>query len=262
MKISFDKYQGCGNDFIIINNLSNTFPNTSNDLIKNLCDRNFGIGSDGLILINESKKEPFEMVYYNADGNLSSMCGNGGRCAIHFCYQKNIIKKKSNFLAFDGIHNGEIFDDYIKISMQNVEGYELINDDIFIDSGSPHLVKILKNISDIDILRTSRDIQKSEEFKSEGVNVNYVKFVDYETVQIRTYERGVEDETLSCGTGAVAAALSFSILSNSDLEKVSVKTQGGDLFVEFKNDNNNFYDIYLSGKVKKVFSGEIDYEKN
>jgi diaminopimelate epimerase len=146
--------------------------------------------------------------------------------------------------------------------MQNIEGYELINDDIFIDSGSPHLVKILKNISEIDILRTSRDIQKSKEFKSEGVNVNYVKFVDYETVQIRTYERGVEDETLSCGTGAVAAALSFSILSNSELEKVSVKTQGGDLFVEFKNDNNNFYDIYLSGKVKKVFSGEIDYEKN
>ena len=262
MKISFDKYQGCGNDFIIINNLSNTFPNTSNDLIKNLCDRNFGIGSDGLILINKSKKESFEMVYYNADGNLSSMCGNGGRCAIHFCYQKNIINKKSNFLAFDGIHHGEVFDDYIKISMQNVEGHELINDDIFIDSGSPHLVKILKNISEIDILRTSRDIQKSKEFKSEGVNVNYVKFVDYETIQIRTYERGVEDETLSCGTGAVAAALSFFILSNSDLEKVSVKTQGGDLFVEFKNDNNNFYDIYLSGKVKKVFSGEIDYEKN
>ena len=262
MKISFDKYQGCGNDFIIINNLSNTFPNTSNYLIKNLCDRNFGIGSDGLILINKSKKESFEMVYYNADGNLSSMCGNGGRCAIHFCYQKNIINKKSNFLAFDGIHHGEVFDDYIKISMQNVEGHELINDDIFIDSGSPHLVKILKNISEIDILRTSRDIQKSKEFKSEGVNVNYVKFVDYETIQIRTYERGVEDETLSCGTGAVAAALSFFILSNSDLEKVSVKTQGGDLFVEFKNDNNNFYDIYLSGKVKKVFSGEIDYEKN
>ena len=262
MKISFDKYQGCGNDFIIINNLSNTFPNISVDLIKNLCDRNFGIGADGLILINESKKEPFEMVYYNADGNVSSMCGNGGRCAIHYCNQKSIIKNKSNFLAFDGLHFGEVFDDYIKISMQNVEGYKLINDDIFIDSGSPHLVKILKNISEINILKTSRDIQKLQEFKFEGVNVNYVTIVDNETIQIRTYERGVEDETLSCGTGAVAAALSFCILSNPNLEKVSVKTRGGDLFVDFKNEKNNFYDIYLSGKVKKVFSGEIDYEKN
>ena len=262
MKISFDKYHGCGNDFIIINNLSNTFPNTSKETIKNLCDRNLGIGADGLILINECKNESFEMVYYNSDGKISTMCGNGGRCAMHYSSHNGISSNKSNFLACDGLHNGEVSNDYVRISLQNVEGFKLINDDVFMDTGSPHIVKILKNIFDIDILKISQDIQKSENFKSTGVNVNFVSIINDKTIQIRTYERGVEDETLSCGTGAVAAALTLSIVSNSDTKKVLVKTKGGDLFVEFKKDNNNFYDIYLSGKVKKVFSGNIDYEKN
>ena len=262
MKISFDKYHGCGNDFIIINNLSNTFPNISKETIKNLCDRNLGIGADGLILINECKNESFEMVYYNSDGKISTMCGNGGRCAMHYSSHNGISSNNSNFLACDGLHNGEVSNDYVRISLQNVEGFKLINDDVFMDTGSPHIVKILKNIFDIDILKISQDIQKSENFKSTGVNVNFVSIINDKTIQIRTYERGVEDETLSCGTGAVAAALTLSIVSNSDTKKVLVKTKGGDLFVEFKKDNNNFYDIYLSGKVKKVFSGNIDYEKN
>ena len=261
MKISFDKYHGCGNDFIIINNLSNTFPNSSVNLIKNLCDRNLGIGADGLILINDSKNEAFEMKYYNSDGKISTMCGNGGRCAMHYSSQMGISNEKSKFLACDGLHYGEVSNDSVRISLQGVDGYRLINDDIFIDTGSPHLVKILKNISNINILKKSRDIQKSKDFISSGVNVNYVSIIDPDSIQLRTYERGVENETLSCGTGAVAAALSFSIVTNSSLKKVLVKTLGGNLLVEFKNDNNNFYDIYLSGKVKKVFSGVINYEK-
>ncbi len=206
--------------------------------------------------------ESFEMVYYNSDGKISTMCGNGGRCAMHYSSHNGISSNNSNFLACDGLHNGEVSNDYVRISLQNVEGFKLINDDVFMDTGSPHIVKILKNIFDIDILKISQDIQKSENFKSTGVNVNFVSIINDKTIQIRTYERGVEDETLSCGTGAVAAALTLSIVSKSDIKKVLVKTKGGDLFVEFKKDNNNFYDIYLSGKVKKVFSGNIDYEKN
>jgi len=262
MNIYFDKYHGCGNDFIIINNLSNTFPKTSIDTIKNLCDRNLGIGADGLILINECKSQAFEMVYYNSDGKISTMCGNGGRCAMHYSHLNGISAKKSKFLACDGIHDGDVSDNFVRISLKDVNKYKFIKDDIYIDTGSPHLVKIIEDVSNINILEISRSIQKLEDFKSDGVNVNYVSVINEDTIQLRTYERGVENETLSCGTGAVAAALSLSIVSKSNLKKVSVKTLGGDLFVEFKNHDNNFYDIYLSGKVKKVFSGEINYEEN
>ena len=158
MKIYFDKYHGCGNDFIIINNLSNTFPKTSIDTIKNLCDRNLGIGADGLILINECKSQPFEMVYYNSDGKISTMCGNGGRCAMHYSHSNGISAKKSKFLACDGIHDGDVSDNFVRISLKDVNKYKFINDDIYIDTGSPHLVKILEDVSNINILEISRNI--------------------------------------------------------------------------------------------------------
>ena len=262
MKIFFDKYHGCGNDFIIINNLSNTFPKISSKTIKNLCDRNFGIGADGLILINKSKKASFEMIYYNSDGKISTMCGNGGRCALHYAWKNGISEKKSSFLACDGLHFGEVSNDFVSISLQNIEEFKFIEDDVFINTGSPHLVKIFNDISEMDVFKISRKIQKLAPFKSNGINVNFMSITNQSTIQLRTYERGVEDETLSCGTGAVAAAISLSIVSKKDLKKILVKTIGGDLFVEFKNDNNKFYDIYLSGNVKKVFSGETNYEKN
>ena len=262
MKIAFVKYHGCGNDFILINNISNTLPKFSEEIIKSLCDRNLGIGADGLILINYSETESFEMVYYNNDGKISSMCGNGARCAMHFSSQNKISSHKSNFLAYDGVHYGEINKNLIKISLQNVGGYKLIENQFFINTGSPHLVRIVDDIFKIDILKLSRETQKLKYFKNHGVNVNFVSIIDNDKIQLRTYERGVEDETLSCGTGAVAAALSLSLYSKSDVEKVNVKTLGGDLTVEFKRKNDNFYDIYLTGEVKKVFEGTIDYEKN
>ena len=262
MKIKFDKYHGCGNDFIIINNLSNTFPKDAKNLIKDLCDRRFGIGADGLILVNSHRTYPFEMIYFNSDGRESTMCGNGGRCIAHYCLNNEIIQNESKFIACDGIHHAIVNDDYVKISMKDVKGYKILESGLFIDTGSPHIVKINEDLLDLDLLSISREIQKSKQFESNGVNVNFLCVIDQKSIQLRTYERGVELETYSCGTGAVAAALSLRILSKSNEEKVIVKTKGGELIVEFGNDDDYFYDIYLSGKVKNIFSGEYIYEKS
>jgi diaminopimelate epimerase len=262
MKISFEKYHGCGNDFIIINNLSKTLPNLTKDIIKQLCNRKFGIGADGLIIVNESSEYPFKMTYYNSDGNISTMCGNGGRCVVHHCYSQKIVGENSDFIACDGVHSSVVNGNFVKISMNNVSEYKVVDENIFIDTGSPHLVIKKNKLNDIDIIPVSREIQKTKLFKNEGVNVNFLSIINENIVNLRTYERGVENETLSCGTGAVAAALSTSIFLKSKSQKVIVKTKGGDLIVDFKHDNNNFYDIYLSGEVEKVFSGIYNYEEN
>ena len=257
MKINFDKYHGCGNDFIIINNLSNTFPKDSENQIKKICNRRFGIGADGLILINYNDKFPFEMIYYNSDGKISTMCGNGGRCVMHYCYSYDIIDNKSEFLACDGIHHGIINDDYVKVSMSDVNGYEKYNDYLFLNTGSPHLVKFVDDVSSLDLINISRNIQKSNRFDN-GVNVNLVSRKNDNLYQIRTYERGVEDETLSCGTGAVASALALNILSLINSKTVNLDTKGGLLTVDFNKSNSKYTDIHLSGKVKKVFTGILE----
>ena len=257
MKINFDKYHGCGNDFIIINNLSNTFPKDSDNQIKKICNRRFGIGADGLILINYNDKFPFEMIYYNSDGKISTMCGNGGRCVMHYCYNNDIIDNKSEFLACDGIHYGIINDDYVKVSMSDVNGYEKYNDYLFLNTGSPHLVKFVDDVSSLDLINISRNIQKSNRFDN-GVNVNLVSRKNDNLYQIRTYERGVEDETLSCGTGAVASALALNILSLINSKTVNLDTKGGLLTVDFNKSNSKYTDIHLSGKVKKVFTGILE----
>ena len=257
MKINFDKYHGCGNDFIIINNLSNTFPKDSENQIKKICNRRFGIGADGLILINYNDKFPFEMIYYNSDGKISTMCGNGGRCVMHYCYSNDIIDNKSEFLACDGIHYGIVNDNYVKVSMSEVDGYEKYNDYLFLNTGSPHLVKFVDDVSSLDLINISRNIQKSNRFDN-GVNVNLVSRKNDNLYQIRTYERGVEDETLSCGTGAVASALALNILSLINSKTVNLDTKGGLLTVDFNKSNSKYTDIHLSGKVKKVFTGILE----
>lgn len=257
MKINFDKYHGCGNDFIIINNLSNTFPKDSENQIKKICNRRFGIGADGLILINYNDKFPFEMIYYNSDGKISTMCGNGGRCVMHYCYNNDIIDNKSEFLACDGIHYGIINDDYVKVSMSDVNGYKKYNDYLFLNTGSPHLVKCVNDVSSLDLINISRNIQKSNRFDN-GVNVNLVSRKNDNLYQIRTYERGVEDETLSCGTGAVASAIALNILSLINSKTVNLDTKGGLLTVDFNKSNSKYTDIHLSGKVKKVFTGILE----
>ena len=256
MNIKFSKYQGTGNDFIIINNLSNFFPKDDNKLISVLCNRKFGIGADGLILINKHSSLPFEMNYYNSDGFIGSMCGNGARCSVHFSYINNIIKSKTKFNAFDGIHEGIVNHDIINISMSDVIGYEKYEDYLFIDTGSPHLVKIVKDVNNIDLINVSQKIQHNNQFKK-GVNVNFISKSSDNSFQIRTYERGVEDETLSCGTGAVAAAIALNILSLADNNEISLETKGGLLNIKFRKSKDKYTDIYLSGKVKKVFDGVI-----
>ena len=256
MNIKFSKYQGTGNDFIIINNLSNFFPKDDNKLISVLCNRKFGIGADGLILINKHSSLPFEMNYYNSDGFIGSMCGNGARCSVHFSFINKIIKSKTKFNAFDGIHSGIVDHDIINISMSDVIGFEKYEDYLFIDTGSPHLVKIVQDVNSIDLINVSQKIQQSKHFK-EGVNVNFISKNSDNSFETRTYERGVEDETLSCGTGAVAAAIALNILSLEDSNEINLKTKGGLLNVNFRKSNNKYTDIYLSGKVKKVFDGVI-----
>ena len=258
MNIKFSKYQGTGNDFIIINNISNFFPKNDNKLISELCDRKLGIGADGLILIDKHSSLPFEMIYYNSDGFIGSMCGNGARCSVHFSFINNIIKSKTKFNAFDGIHEGIVDHDIINISMSDVIGFEKYEDYLFIDTGSPHLVKIVQDVNNIDLINVSQKIQHKKQFKK-GVNVNFISKSSDNSFKIRTYERGVEDETLSCGTGAVAAAIALNILSLTDINEIKLETKGGLLNIKFRKSKDKYTDIYLSGKVKKVFDGAIKF---
>ena len=183
----FEKYHGCGNDFIIIDNLSKTLPNLTKDIIKQLCDRKFGIGADGLIIVNESSEYPFKMTYYNSDGNISTMCGNGGRCVVHHCYSQKIVGENSDFIACDGVHSSVVNGNFVKISMNNVSEYKVVDENIFIDSVSPHLVIRKNNLNDIDIIPISREIQKTKLFKNEGVNVNFLSIINENIVNLRTY---------------------------------------------------------------------------
>ena len=258
MKIKFQKYQGTGNDFIIINNNRLSFPNKNKDLIKHLCDRKFGIGSDGLILINPSAKTDFEMLYFNSDGNLGSMCGNGARCSVKFAQNQKIIKSNTIFNACDGNHNATINKDLITLSMKPVDKIKTFNNDLFLDTGSPHFIRIVENIEDFDVYNEGKLIRNSSEFKDEGVNVNFVQIISENEFSVRTFERGVEDETLSCGTGVTAVALAMFHLKKTNSKKLKIKTRGGELTVEFNNSENGYSEIYLTGSVKMIFSGEIE----
>ena len=258
MKIKFQKYQGTGNDFIIINNNRLSFPNKNKDLIKHFCDRKFGIGSDGLILINPSAKTDFEMLYFNSDGNLGSMCGNGARCSVKFAQNQKIIKSNTIFNACDGNHNATINKDLITLSMKPVDKIKTFNNDLFLDTGSPHYIRFVENIEGFNVYNEGKLIRNSSEFKDEGVNVNFVQIISENEFSVRTFERGVEDETLSCGTGVTAVALAMFHLKKTNSKKLKIKTRGGELTVEFNNSENGYSEIYLTGSVKMIFSGEIE----
>ncbi|MDC1396445.1 diaminopimelate epimerase, partial [Flavobacteriaceae bacterium] len=209
MIIKFQKYQGTGNDFIIIDNTDLSFPSENISLIKQLCDRKFGIGCDGLILINPSDSSDYLMNYYNSDGNLGSMCGNGARCSVKFAQNINIIKNKTVFTAFDGLHDALIYDDQITLSMKPVNDIINYGNDLFLDTGSPHYVQLVSDIENIDVFSQGRLIRNNSIFKNNGVNVNFVQVISKSEFSVRTYERGVENETLSCGTGVTAVALAM-----------------------------------------------------
>ncbi len=257
MQIKFVKYQGAGNDFVIIDNRIGNILLTI-EQIHFLCDRRFGIGADGLMLLNNLDNFDFEMVYYNADGALGSMCGNGGRCITQFAYDLGILKENYLFSASDGPHNAFIGkNNWIHLKMKNVNDITIIDDGFVLDTGSPHYIKKEEDVTKIDVVLKGRAIRYNNEFKDKGINVNFVQ-VEHNKIFVRTYERGVEDETLSCGTGVTASALVFAHNSNG-FNRVEVQTKGGHLAVEFdKTGNNQFENIWLCGPASFVYNGSIE----
>ena len=258
MNIQFYKYQGTGNDFVLLDNRNKIYDQLPASQIKQICDRHFGVGADGLMLLNNKEGFDFEMVYYNADGNFGSMCGNGGRCMIKFASHIGIKKNRYKFLASDGVHDAEIdLDGKVSLKMQNVNDVDFKIDHYVLNTGSPHFVKLVKNVADMDVVAEGRKIRYNKEFAEEGVNVNFIELLSDDEIFVRTYERGVENETLSCGTGVTASAL-ISAHNDKGFNRVEVKTKGGKLDVEFeKMSDTAFADIWLSGPVDLVFTGEI-----
>jgi diaminopimelate epimerase len=257
MVIAFNKYQGTGNDFIIIDNRNDTFNPSDSKLINLLCNRRFGIGADGLILIMKSQDYDFEMKYYNADGFEGTMCGNGGRCAADFAIKEGIAGKSLKFKAIDGIHEATQKEGLIHLKMNDVNEINLIRDNYFINTGSPHYVMFTDGLDNLDVFNEGRKIRWSEDFNPGGTNVNFVE-KQPDGLYVRTFERGVEDETLSCGTGitasAIAAVLSGQIVSGP----VNIKSKGGNLRVEFSNENNKITNVWLTGPATYVFEGKVE----
>ncbi|MFL2638899.1 MAG: diaminopimelate epimerase [Flavobacteriaceae bacterium] len=257
MNIKFQKFQGTGNDFIIIHNKDLLFPYENNSLIEKLCDRKNGVGSDGLILINPSTNSDFEMVYYNSDGFLGSMCGNGARCSVKFAQIHNLINNNTSFVAYDGNHDASIENNIVSLSMKPVNNIKIFNDDLFLDTGSPHYVKVVEDIENLDVYNEGKSIRNNIRFREKGVNVNFVKIYSKDEFKVRTYERGVENETLSCGTGVTAVALAMFYSGKTDSKNIKIKTKGGELTVTFDTSNLGYTNIKLIGKVEMIFSGEI-----
>ncbi len=257
-KISFFKYHGAGNDFIIIDNRNHHFPYKNQPaIIEQWCDRHFGIGADGLILLEKKEGYDFEMVYYNADGYLGSMCGNGGRCAVAFAYFLGIIGQECTFLATDGPHQAEVINpNWIRLQMRTVEKIEKGDQFYFLDTGSPHYVTFVDELDKLDVVTEGRKIRYNDRFRAEGTNVNFVQPHE-KGIKIATYERGVEDETLACGTGVTAAAMAYFLYAGENSHSpVSVEAKGGNLTVEFQSANGHFTNVWLNGPAKQVFTGE------
>ncbi|MHB8260527.1 MAG: diaminopimelate epimerase [Bacteroidia bacterium] len=257
MNLHFFKYQGCGNDFIIFDNRSKEI-NLSTQQINKLCNRHFGIGADGLMLLENQKGYDFKMIYYNGDGNESSMCGNGGRCITAFAQRLHLIKDNAHFMAIDGGHTSYIENKIISLKMNDVSKIEKHEDYYFVDTGSPHVVKWVENINEYNVFEEGRKIRYSEPFNSKGgTNVNFIQHKD-DTLLIRTYERGVENETLACGTGVTAAALVEAMVNKSShTNYCDVIALGGDLTVTYhKHNDNSFTDIWLKGAADFVFEGD------
>ena len=257
MKINFTKYEGNGNDFIIIDDRKEEFSVDNVLMISKLCDRKFGIGADGLILLRKHKVYDFQMIYFNSDGNESSMCGNGGRCLVNYALQLDIDLKTNSFLAIDGVHKFKVVDNEIYLKMNDVKDIVVKNGYNFLNTGSPHVVQIVENVDEINVYEQGKKIRRQFQ-EMNGVNVNFVSF-NNDIIKCRTFERGVENETLSCGTGVVAVALYIFKKKKISDNKIIVSTKGGSLSVSFKNDGNSFREIWLKGDINKIFDGLIEY---
>ncbi len=253
MQMEFYKYQGAGNDFVVIDNREQFFPKTKVDYIRELCHRRFGIGADGLMLLESSDKADFRMVYYNADGREGSMCGNGGRCIVAFAKLLGIIDSHTEFDAVDGLHRAEIQGDKVSLQMIDVSQIETIGDDVFMDTGSPHYIIRKKDLQELDIVTEAHQIRYSKRFKEKGTNVNFVSGSSG-AYEMRTYERGVENETLACGTGATAVALALHYWEGVE-SPVNLKVSGGHLSVSFEKTSKGYQNVWLKGLAELVFKG-------
>lgn len=257
MQLQFDKYQGTGNDFILIDNRDSTIK-LSVAQIAFLCDRRFGIGADGLMLLENAEGYDFRMVYYNADGNESTMCGNGGRCIVAFAKKLGVIRNNASFVAIDGPHTATVNDDgTVSLQMQDVQ--EVLHADGYtqLNTGSPHYVVFVDDVNATDVFNTGRSIRNSERYQPKGINVNFVQRLADGGIHVRTYERGVEDETYSCGTGVTAAAIAASGNATGHI-RTDIKTPGGNLLVSFdKKDASHIVNVILHGPATYVYSGEI-----
>ncbi len=256
MKFHFYKYQATGNDFVLIDNREMAFT-FSPEKIKQICDRKFGIGADGLILIQPDTGSDFTMVYYNPDGS-QSLCGNGCRAAVQFASFLGMVNGKAEFAAYDGNHTAEVLSaTNIKLQMSAVNGVKEAGNDLFIDTGSPHYIQFVKNLKDFPVYEEGKKIRYSTPFAPGGTNVNFAEILPDNTVFVRTYERGVENETLSCGTGVTAVALAAS--RKGLPSPIHIKTMGGDLSVEFVSGQPDmFTQIHLIGPAKMVFEGDLE----
>ena len=258
MQLEFFKYQGTGNDFVMIDNRNGVFDPEDLALVRSLCDRKFGIGADGLILIQNHPRFDFECVYFNADGS-KSLCGNGSRCAVEFSRTLGIIKDNTTFLAIDGAHEAFIKDGLVHLKMNNVNGITRQGDDYYLNTGSPHYVRFVDEVKKVDVFQDGRAVRYSDQFKKDGINVNFTESIGVGSIFVRTYERGVEDETLSCGTGVTACALISGLKGMKS--PVSVSTLGGELSISFvRTGEEKFENIYLIGPAQFVFAGKIDIQ--
>lgn len=259
MNFRFYKYHGTGNDFIIADNRKNEYSGITPEQIRQLCHRRFGIGADGLMLLNERKDFDFEMKYYNADGKEGSMCGNGGRCIVQFAYHLGIHHESYRFLAADGVHEAEIdIDGIVSLKIKDVKDIRKFRGDFIVDTGSPHYIKLVQDVMEMDVFKKGYEIRHSKEFEEEGINVNFTEQLpEVDKIIVRTFERGVEDETYSCGTGVTAAAL-VCYHNENGFNEVEVKTLGGTLSVKFDRiDDNRYENIWLCGPAVRVFEGTV-----
>lgn len=257
MNIKFQKYQGTGNDFIIIDNRQGLYE-LSRDIVRLLCDRKFGIGADGLMLLEQCEQTDFRMRYFNADGGEATLCGNGSRCIVDFAYRLGLFEQTTRFMAADGEHEGQMTKNGVKVKMHDVKDILVTPEYSYLNTGSPHYVKIVEDAFQIEVVKEGRKIRYSTAFAPEGTNVNFITPTD-NYLKVATYERGVENETLACGTGCVASALTLALRNRDTKNVYHIQTKGGKLKVSFeRRPDNSFTNIWLEGPAEKVFTGEIE----
>ncbi|MER3319009.1 MAG: diaminopimelate epimerase [Allomuricauda sp.] len=257
MELQFFKYQGTGNDFVIIDNRQDTFPKNNTKLVAELCDRRFGIGADGLILLENDNMSDFKMVYYNADGAESSMCGNGGRCLVAFAHYLGIVEKETKFNAVDGLHYATVEGDIVNLKMIDVDKIHEKQNHSFLDTGSPHHVQLVKELEKFDVQKEGKKLRYGI-YGESGSNINFVEQTKDNAFDVRTYERGVEGETFSCGTGVTAVALAMHESGKTSASEIHIHTIGGDLTISFEEKDGKYSNIFLKGPAIQVFKGTIE----